>query len=411
MKPKVIQWMFTLLLLTPTVQAQSVWDADHLSQVKQSLGEPHYAAAYQALKAEADRLLDAPPLSVMMKEKTPASGDKHDYMSQARYYWPDPSRPDGLPYISRDGVSNPELEKLDRNRLGATAGRVITLSLAWYFSGEEAYARKATELIRVWFFDKATRMNPHLEYAQMIPGHNHDKGRCYGLIDTYSFVEMLDAVALLESSRSFTARDSRQLKKWFARLTDWMLNSPQGKEEAAGANNHSVAYDAQIVAFSLYTGNRKQAQAVIDALPEKRIYPQIEPDGRQPQELRRTLAFHYSQYNLTHFIDILLMAKKLDSNVGQAASPDGRSIYKAMDFLASYTGKPLAEWPYRQISGWDDSQQNFCKDLYRTAVYLNDEKEMKPDTRAQRYLNLYRTHCIRNPKDRFNLLYVRGSDF
>ena len=66
----------------------------------------------------------------MMKEKTPSSGDKHDYMSQARYFWPDPAKPDGLPYINRDGISNPELNKLDRNRLGTTANRITTLALA-----------------------------------------------------------------------------------------------------------------------------------------------------------------------------------------------------------------------------------------------------------------------------------------
>lgn len=84
---------------------------------------------YPSLQAEADKLLDVQPLSVMMKEKVPASGNKHDYMSQARYYWPDPTKPDGLPYVSRDGESNPELNKLDRNRLGATASRVTTLAL------------------------------------------------------------------------------------------------------------------------------------------------------------------------------------------------------------------------------------------------------------------------------------------
>ena len=185
MKLKVVQWVLALLLLAPCTQAQSIWDATHLANVKQSIHEPFYATAYQALQAEADKLLDVQPLSVMMKEKVPASGNKHDYMRQARYYWPDPTKPDGLPYVSRDGESNPELNKLDRNRLGATASRVTTLALAWYFSGEEKYAQKATELIRVWFFDKDTRMNPNLEYAQMIPGHNGGKGRCYGVLDSY----------------------------------------------------------------------------------------------------------------------------------------------------------------------------------------------------------------------------------
>ena len=120
MKLKVVQWVLALLLLAPCTQAQSIWDATHLANVKQSIHEPFYATAYQALQAEADKLLDVQPLSVMMKEKVPASGNKHDYMSQARYYWPDPTKPDGLPYVSRDGESNPELNKLDRNRLGAT---------------------------------------------------------------------------------------------------------------------------------------------------------------------------------------------------------------------------------------------------------------------------------------------------
>lgn len=402
MKQKAIQWALAILLLAPCTQAQSIWNPTHLKHVKQSIRKPFYATSYQALKAEADKMLNAQPLSVMMKDKTPASGDKHDYMSQARYTWPDPTKPDGLPYITRDGQTNPEINKLDRNRLGATANRITTLALTWYFSGEEQYAEKATELIRVWFLNKATRMNPNLEYAQIVPGRYGNKGRCYGLIDSYSFVEMLDAVALLEQSEAFTSKDSKQLKAWFARLTDWMLTSPQGKEEAAGANNHSVAYDAQIIAFSLYTGNKKLAQEVIDAFPERRIFPQVEPDGSQPHELHRTLAFHYSQYNLTHFIDIMLMAKKLDSNIDNATSADGRNFYKAMDFLARYAGKSIDEWPYRQISGWEESQQNFYKDLYRTAIYLNPARKD--------YLRLYHAHRVWNPQDCFNLLYVQASE-
>lgn len=402
MKKRTARLAAILLIAATQAWGQSIWNTAHLQQVRQSINEPFYAASYEAVKAEADKLLDAQPLSVMMKEKTPASGDKHDYMSQARYTWPDPAKPDGLPYITRDGMTNPEINKLDRNRLEATASRVTTLALAWYFSGEEKYAQKATELLRVWFLNKDTRMNPNLEYAQMIPGHDNGKGRCYGLIDSYSFVEMLDAVALLEASESFTAKDSKQLKAWFTKLTDWFLTSPQGKEEAAGANNHSVAYDAQIIAFALYTGNRKLAQEVISAFPEKRIFPQVEPDGSQPHELRRTLAFHYSQYNLTHFIDIMMMAQKLDLRIDNATSADGRNFYKAMDFLTPYVGKSLSEWPYQQISGWEDTQQNFCKDLYRTATYLASARKD--------YLRLYYAHRIQEPQDRFNLLYAQATE-
>lgn len=402
MRLKVVQCIVALLLLTTHLQAQSIWDATHLANVKQSLQDPFYSTAYQKLKSEADKLLDVQPLSVMLKEKTPGSGDKHDYMSQARYYWPDPSKPNGLPYISRDGVSNPELEKLDRNRLGNTAERITTLALAWYFSGEEKYAQKATELIRVWFFNKDTRMNPNLEYAQMIPGHNNDKGRCYGVLDTYSFVEMLDAIKLLEQSKAFTPKDAKQLKTWFGKLLNWVLTSPQGIEEGRGVNNHSTAYDAQVIAFALYAGNVKVAQEIINALPAKRIFTQIEPDGRQPQELRRTLAFGYSQYNLSHLIDIFLMAQKIDIRIDNATSPDGRNFYKAMDFLAQYVGKNVKEWPYQQISEWDYKQQEFCKDLYRCGTYVNPERK--------NYIKLYHANRVINWADRFNLLYMQPTE-
>lgn len=402
MKITVIKWVFSLLCITPFAQAQSIWDTSHLQQVKQSIERPYYAASYQSLKAVADQMLEAQPLSVMMKKKVPASGDKHDYMSQARYTWPDPTKPNGLPYITRDGQTNPEINQLDRNKLGDTAYRITTLSLAWYFSGNEIYAKKATELIRVWFLDKNTRMNPNLEYAQMIPGQNGNKGRCYGLIDTYSFVEMLDAVALLEHSEAFTVKDSKRLKAWFVQLTDWMLTSSQGKEEASSTNNHSVAYDAQIIAFSLYTGHKKLAQKMINSFPERRIYKQIESDGSQPHELRRTLAFHYSQYNLTHFIDIMLMARKLGLSIDNVTSVDGRNFYKAMDFLLPYAGKQRESWPYAQISGWEVSLQNFYKDLYRVAIYLNPARKD--------YLRTYKMFREWNPQDLFNLLYVNATE-
>jgi hypothetical protein len=46
--------------------------------------------------------------TVMEKKQIPPSGDMHDYMTIAIYFWPDPKKPNGLPYIRRDGEINPE---------------------------------------------------------------------------------------------------------------------------------------------------------------------------------------------------------------------------------------------------------------------------------------------------------------
>ena len=380
-----------LLLTIVTAGAQSIWDQAHLARVREHLGDGTYAAAYRQLLKEADACMEQAPLSVMMKEKTAASGDKHDYLSLSRYFWPDPTKPDGLPYVSRDGVSNPELEKLDRPKLQLMATGVTTLSLAWYFSGDERYAEKATELLRVWFLNKDTRMNPNLNHAQIVPGLYDGKGRCYGVIDAYSFVEMLDGVQLLEGSRAFTKKDSKALKAWFSAFLNWILTSPQGIEEGNQPNNHSTARDVQVVAYANYVGNKKVMDECLSAFFEKRIKAQVMSDGRQPQELRRTLAFGYSQYNLSHMIDVMLMARHAGYQM------DGLDLVeKAADFLVPYMGKRVEEWPYKQISEWDFKQNEMAKDLYRLALL---------DPQRADYQAVAGKNLVRRFTDRFFLLY------
>lgn len=386
--------MCALLLMSAGALAQSVLDAQHLLYVKLHLSDPSYAQAYKALKKQAEHDLVMKPLTVMSKDYIPSSGSKHDYVSLARYAWPDQTKPNGLPYMMRDGISNPELNKFDRNKLSDMTGAIYRLSLAYYFSEDEKYAKKATELIHIWFLDKTTRMNPNLRYAQHIPGEAD--GRCYGVIDAYSFVEMLDGVQLLEKSKSFTAKDSKKLKAWFSHFLKWLLSHPQAIEESDQKNNHAIAYDVQVAAYSLYTGNRKVFSDVLAYFPKRRIATQIAPDGSQPHELRRTLAFGYSQYNLHHIIDLMLMVKHQGLDFHKYGIRDEHSFFKAMDFLASYMGKSVKLWPYQQISGWEGKQQEMACDFYR--AYTLDESRKD-------YLHIYQQVKYRDWSDLFVLLY------
>lgn len=385
-----------ILCISFAINAQWMWNIEQLKEIRQKINTPDYAEAYKSLIDDANHALKKGPYSVTFKKGTAPSGDKHDYVSLARYVWPNPDKPDGLPYITRDGETNPELENYDRIPLGELANSVVTLSLAYFYSNEEQYAGKAVDLLRVWFINEDTRMNPHLTYAQFIPGVNNNKGRSYGLIDTYSFVDMLNSVQLLQSSGRYTEHDKQSLQKWFSELVEWWKTDPQAIAERNATNNHGLAYDMQLTTFALFAGDQKTADEVMDEFTEKRIYPQVEPDGKQPLELNRTLAFHYSVYNIRFMVDMCATAKSQQKELLRIESPDGRSLYKAVDFLIPYLGKSESDWPYQQINGWETTQQHLCDELLRIASI---------DSTRQDYYLLYRKYNQRGKADRNRLIY------
>src|SRR5262245_19570263 len=65
-------------------------DAKQLQAARQLLqdNDPHLAEAWARLDREAKQALKSGTFSVTSKAVTPPSGDKHDYMSQAPYFWP-----------------------------------------------------------------------------------------------------------------------------------------------------------------------------------------------------------------------------------------------------------------------------------------------------------------------------------
>ncbi|MGD8500410.1 MAG: alginate lyase family protein [Phycisphaerales bacterium] len=308
--------------------------------------------AMERLRTEADEALKAGPFSVMDKTSTPPSGDKHDYMSLGPYWWPDPKKADGLPYIRRDGQVNPEARTNETDRLafGRMTSAVETLALAWYFTDHRLYALHAAKLLRVWFLDPATRMNPHLQFGQAIPGRT--QGRDIGIIDTARLTRIVDAVGLLESSDAWTPEDRRAMRDWCGKYLKWLRTSSHGLGEEKKHNNHGTWYDAQVVSLALYIGQNDVARAILEQVKTRRIDKHIQPDGRQPHELARTKSLGYSIMNLDGFFQLATMGEKLGIDLWRYESRDGRSIRKALDFLARYAD-PKNKWPHKQIARFE----------------------------------------------------------
>jgi alginate lyase len=318
-----------------------------ITQERVRAGEKNLSAAWARLERDAQKAMSSGPFSVVTKGAAPPSGDKHDYLSQAPYFWPNPKSPNGLPYISRDGERNPEINQLtDHHTLDQLESAVETLALAYYLKGDEAYAAKAAALLRAFFVDPATRMNPHLQYAQFIPGVN--TGRGIGLIETRGLPNVVDAVGLLTGSKALTESDRRGLQDWFGKFLQWMLESKNGRDEAPARNNHGTYYDFQVASFALFVGNKDLAMKVLADARRKRIATQIEPDGRQPLELARTKAWSYSLMNLEGLMLLATLGERTGVDLWNFQTTDGRSVRKALEFL---TPVALGErkWEYPEI--------------------------------------------------------------
>jgi hypothetical protein len=208
-------------------------------------------------------------------------------------------------------------------------------------------------------------MNPNMNFGQTIPGHNNGKGRGEGLIDTYSFIEMLDGIELLKKSDEFLKKDRQALNDWFSAYLDWMLTSEIAQQEFNAKNNHGTAYDVQVTRYALFVGKDEIAKRFINEFPERRIFTQVEPDGSQPLELARTTALGYSIFNITHFLDMCCIAKSLNIDLLNSTSNDGRNISKAIHYLSNFAGKSESEFPYKQIKDWESKQKELIWLLYR----------------------------------------------
>ena len=312
-----------------------------IENVRRHKNAPQYAEAYQKLIKEADAAMKAKPLAVVNQSVTPPSGDKHDYMSMGPYWWPDPKKPDGLPYIRRDGAHNPETKNMEaRTWLGKTCAWVTTLAEAWYFSGEEKYAEKAVELLKVWFLDPETRMNPNLTYGQSIPGIC--TGRGIGLIDTHRLGQLMDDLILLDGSKAWTAKVKAAMQDWVRTFYRWMLESKIGQEEANTVNNHASAYDYQICAYAIFCGDIDVARNQLENVTKSRMDVQFPADASQPYELRRTNSWGYSTANLNIWMELVNVGDNLGIDLWSWRNAKGVGLKDVVEWYFPHLleGKP-----------------------------------------------------------------------
>jgi hypothetical protein len=307
--------------------------------------------------SKAEAALSRPPSPVTHKTTLPPSGDPHDYWHPAPYWWPDPSAPDGLPYIWKDGqrvpgtrLHEPGSERYDRSRLQDLFDDSISLAIAWQITGREELALHAVSLLHSWFVDPATRMNPHLRYAQVRRGHNNDEGSNSGIIESKDFYFFLDALRLLRDGGFIGDSDMAAIDGWLRSFLHWLLDSSQGRIEVTKLNNHGIVYDLQVGAIAAYLGDCTLLAEVVRRA-QGRILHHFDPHGAQPHELARTESAHYCTFNLQSWLNLADLLSHCGKDLWGFEGRDGRSLARAADWLLGHF--PDRKWNHQQLSAFN----------------------------------------------------------
>ena len=304
--------------------------------------------ALGALRAEADQILDEKLLRVTDKTVRAPSGNPHDYATRGRYWWPNPDTPDGLPWINRDGYSNPD--STDGITPALLFSRIKKLALAAFYFEDKAriYADYAMRQLYEWYINPETKMTPHAKYAQGIPGIC--EGRCTGLIDFSSVFVLFDAIGIFDCLGLVLPDVICGVKEWYNVFTDWMLTHEYGLGESNDFDNHGSWYDAQILCSAVFCNRPQLARKICKTAYSYRVKRMILPDGSQPSELRRTQAFNYSFYNLEALRVIAAVAERLGYNEYWGIDSErGVCILKsAVDFLTAPSQNP-SDFPYTEF--------------------------------------------------------------
>lgn len=294
--------------------------------------------------------------SVIYK-KYPLKGvDLKDYISLGTYYWKDETKKDGLPYILKDGLANPEGDYYDKQNLRRLAFMTYYQCILYYLSEDKKYLNLIIDNLNYYFLDEKTGMNPNMNHAQMVKGVND--GRGIGMIDfTANMSYALYMIKLLYEENMLEEEFYNSLKKWLNDFYSWYIYSPIALEEKYANNNHGIFYDFGLIVILDVLDKKEEIRPLVSQMIELRLIFQIK-DDKMPFELHRTKSKNYSLMGIKGIYDFSTIASKYGFNLydlkwyHRKLNIDLKAIEEYLYQRLVLKAKP---WRYKQIIDFDEA--------------------------------------------------------
>ncbi len=353
-----------------SIPRPAIYNMERLDELRHEY-QGYKTAKWNSFIKEAEAAIVATPVSVMDKHKS-FIRDKHTYCSISRYAWP--SEKDSTVYTIRDGVTNPEFNDFDLPKLELLRDRLKTLSVAYYVTRDRRYLAAFISHLNTWFLNNETYMKPNMAYAQVQPGANGNMGMSYGLVELERFTPIIESICLVQTATNLDRQTRKGIKKWFKEILSWTLNSKQWYLESKGTNNIVAGLYVTLVEMARFTGDSKTIKKLGEEYKERILDVQIDEEGKQPAELKRTIGYGYSVGNLNNIVDFCLIME----NAGVHFYEENQTVIdRAFGYLFQFEGNRSA-FPYQQKAGWD----HYERMLKRNAARLTRMSSRTPNRRT-----------------------------
>lgn len=343
---------FMLLIAVSYVIGTAFSGADpHLGKGGSDLAKKAELLLKKQILAESAWALTQTPVTITASSSPRSTGGKHDFFSEADYWWPDPKNPDG-PYISKDGLTNPD-NFVEHRKVMIRFSKIIgALASAYKITGDEKYVKHAIKHFQAWFINGNTLMNPNLLFAQAVKGRF--TGRNYGIIDTIHLMEVAQGAFVMQEAKSFDKATLSGIKKWFADYTLWLNTSVPGIQEKTVKNNHATCWAMQVASFAKLCGDENMLDSLRVRYKTILLPNQMGNDGSFPLEIARTKAYGYSIFNLDAMTMICQILSTRKDNLFNFETADGKSIKKGIEYLYPFI-VDKSKWPLKHdVMYWEN---------------------------------------------------------